>query len=230
MLDNNKFKKQADIIILLLMLWAIICTAMFFYYSVIAKDKYIKLGNKLARRELLYYPERSRILDKNGIVLAWSEKYYDLYYNNLTGSSKKIEIIYERVKNEFPDAKKPSPDSIRSLMLRALRPKQVLALEHSIYLYQELQITPRIERKVVEYPIVQTYVGQVKLVDGQLVGISGLEKTYNKTLSGIPGKYQIMLDRNKNWIKNSGKSIRLAAPGKDIKLALSLEDIRKGKK
>ena len=52
-------------------------------------------------------------------------------------------------------------------------------------------------------------------------------KIHNKTLSGTPGRYKIMLDRNKNWIKNSGKSIKLAAPGKDIKLQLTLEEIRK---
>jgi cell division protein FtsI/penicillin-binding protein 2 len=230
MLDRNKFKKQADIIILCLAVWALICIAMFFYYSVIAKEKYISLGNKIARRELLYYPERSKILDKNGVVLAWSEKYYDLYYNNLTDSPKRIEIIYGRIINIFPYAKKPSPNEIHSILLRAIQPNQILALEKSIYLYQELQITPRVERKVVDYPNVQANVGKVKFVKGQLVGISGLEKLYNKILSGTPGKYKIMLDRNKNWIKNSGKSIKLAMPGKDIQLDFTLEEIRKGKK
>ena len=98
MLNDEKFKKRADIIILLLALWAVICAAMFFYYAVIAKEKYISLGNKLARRELSYYPERARILDKNGIVLAWSEKYYDLYYNDLTGSPERSKAIFKKVK------------------------------------------------------------------------------------------------------------------------------------
>ena len=57
MLDNNKFKKQADLIILCLAVWALTCIAAFFYYAVIAKSEYIKLGNRIARRELLYYPE-----------------------------------------------------------------------------------------------------------------------------------------------------------------------------
>ena len=115
-------------------------------------------------------------------------------------------------------------------MLRALRPKQILALEKSIYLFQELQITPRIERKVVDYPEVHAYIGRVKLIRRQLVGVSGVEKLYNQILSGAPGKYRIMLDRNKNWIKNSGKSISLAVPGKDIRLKLTIEEIRKGQK
>jgi len=230
MLDNKKFKTQAAIIVLCLALWAVICIAMFFYYAVIAKTKYIKLGNKIALRELLYYPERSRILDKNDVVLVWSEKYYDLYYNDLTGSPKRIEVIYGKVKKIFPYAKKPSSDIVHSIMLRKLQPTQILSLEKSIYLFQELQITPRIERKVVDYPKIRAYIGKVKLVRGQLVGISGLEKNYNDILSGTPGKYRIMLDRNKNWIKNSGKSIKLATPGKDIKLNLTLEEIRKWRK
>lgn len=227
MLDKKKFKIHANIVILCLALWALMCIAMFFYYAVIAKDKYISLGNQIALRKLLYYPERSRILDKNDIVLAWSEKYYDLYYNNLTGSPKRASMIYARIKLSFPNAKKPSATLLHSIIIRSLQPKEILALERSIYLFQELQITPRIERKVVNYPKIQTYIGQVKLVKGRLVGISGLEKIHNKTLSGTPGRYKIMLDRNKNWIKNSGKSIKLAAPGKDIKLQLTLEEIRK---
>ena len=201
-----------------------------FYYAVIAKTKYINLGNKIARRERSYYPERSNILDKNGIVLAWTEKFYDLYYINLTGSPKRIKIIHERVKNIFPNAKEPSQEAWDSIMLRALRPKQMLALEKSIYLYQELQITPRIERKVVDYPEIQAYIGRVKIVKRQLVGVSGAEKLHNHILSGTPGKYRIMLDRNKNWIKNSGKSIKLAVPGNDIRLKLSIEEMRKGQK
>ena len=230
MLDKKNFKKQTDIIILCFAVWALLCLAMFFYYAVIAKAEYIKLGNKIAIRELLYYPERSKIFDKNGIILAWSEKYYDLYYNNLTGSPKRIKIIYRRIKRIFPNAKKPTQESLNFIMLRNLVPKQVSALEKFIYLHQELQITPRIQRKVVDYPKVRIYIGKVKIVKRQLVGISGVEKLYDQALNGTPGKYKIMLDRNKNWIKNSGKLINLAVPGKDIKLQLTLAEIRKGQK
>jgi cell division protein FtsI/penicillin-binding protein 2 len=230
MLDKKSFKKQADIIILCLAAWAVVCIAVFFYYAVIARTEYIRLGNRIASRELLYYPERSKILDKNGVVLAWSEKYYDLYYNNLTGTPKRVEIIYEKVKKIFPHVQKPSVNDVHAIMLRALQPRQILALEKAIYLFQELQIEPRIERKVVDYPEIRTYVGNVKFEKGRLIGVSGLEKTYNEVLSGSPGRYRIMLDRNKNWIKNSGKSIKLAISGKDIKLNLSLEEILKRRK
>ena len=227
MLDKKKFKKQVDIIVLLLTFWAVICTAMFFYYAVIAKSKYIKLGNKLAQRELSYYPVRAKILDKNGIVLAWSEKYYDLYYNNLTDSPRRAELIYKRVKKLLPKARKPHAETVQSIMFRALQPKQILALENSIYLFQELQIAPRTERKVVNYPNIQSQIGQVRFIGGRLVGLNGIEKLYNKVLNGTPGKYRIMLDRNKNWIKNSGQSIRMAVPGKNVRLKLTLEEIRK---
>ncbi|MDD5598553.1 MAG: hypothetical protein PHV82_11465 [Victivallaceae bacterium] len=229
MLDNRKFKKRADIIVLSLASWAVICIVMFFYYAVIARDWYIYLGNKLARRELSYYPERARIIDKNGVVLAWSEKYFDLYYNNFTDSPERLSLIYQAVKKIIPEAACPSPDKVQSMMLRSLRPPQILSMEELIYLYQELQITPRLERKVVDYPRVRTLIGQVKFVKGRLIGISGLEKEYDAVLSGSPGKYRIMLDRNKNWIKNSGRSVRMAVPGEDVKLNSSIEEIRKGK-
>lgn len=227
MLDNKKFKKQVNIIVLLLMFWAVVCTAMFFYYAVIAKNKYIRLGNKLAKRELSYYPERSKILDKNGIILAWSEKYYDLYYNNLTDSPERSQLIYKRIKKLLPEAKEPDADAVHSIIFRALQPRQFLAMEKLIYLFPELQITPRIERKVVDYPQIRSQIGQVRFLKGRLVGINGFEKLHNETLNGTPGKYRIMLDRNKNWIKNSGQSIMLAVPGKNVRLQLTLEEIRK---
>lgn len=230
MLDNRKLKKQADIVMLCLAVWALMCLAMFFYYSVIAKEHYTKLGKQIASRELVYYPERSKILDKNGVVLAWSEKYYDLYYNNLTDSPKRIKIIYERIKNIFPNAQKPSCDQFQSVMLRSLQPRQIVSLENSIYLYQELQINARIERNIVDYPNIQAQIGKVKLIKKQLVGISGFEKNYNQALSGTHGRFKIMLDRNKNWIKNSYKSIKLAQKGKDIRLKLTIEELRKGQK
>lgn len=228
MLDNRKFKKRADIIVLSLAAWAVICIAMFFYYAVIARDNYLYLGNRLARRELSYYPERGKIIDKNGVILAWSEKYFDLYYNNLTDSPERIALIYQTVKTVLPKAACPVPDEMQSLMLRSLQPLQVSNLEKLIYLYQELQITPRLERKVVDYPRVRALIGQVKFAKGRLVGFSGLEKEYDAILSGSPGKFQIMLDRNKNWIKDSDQFIKRAVPGNDVKLDLSLEEIRKG--
>ncbi|MBU8902834.1 MAG: hypothetical protein KOO69_08845, partial [Victivallales bacterium] len=157
-----------------------------------------------------------------------SEKYYDLYYNNLTGSPKRINIIYERIKNVFPDARKPSCKKLQSIMLRSLHPKQIMALENSICLYQELQITYRIERNVVNYPNVKAQIGQVKLIKKQFSGISGFEKNYNQTLNGTHGRFKIMLDRNKNWIKNSYKSIKLAEKGKDVRLNFTIEELRKG--
>ncbi|MDD5728802.1 MAG: hypothetical protein PHV59_09575 [Victivallales bacterium] len=224
---GNKFRKRVNILILTLLGWTLICIGAFFYYAVIAKDEYIRLGNKLARRELSYYPERGRILDKNGIVLAWSEKYYDLYFNNLTDSRPHAELIYRRVAEVTPEARKPDPGTMHSLMLRGLRPKQVLALEKLIYFYQELQVSPRIERKVVDYPEVRARIGKVKYIAGRLVGISGYERKFNQLLSGTPGKFIIMLDRNKNWIKNSGQSLKPATPGKDLILAFSLEELRR---
>jgi penicillin-binding protein 2 len=230
MLDKEKFNKRAVIVIAFLALWAMICIAAFFYYAVIAKDKYIKLGNKIACRELLYYPERAKILDKNGITLAWSEKYYDLYYNNLTDSKQRAEILSNRVEEILPMAKEISSTKIQSIIFQSLSPKQISSLETLIYSFQELEIKTRLERKSVNYPQIQAQIGKVKYIKGRLVGIDGFEKEHDKILSGDPGKYKIMLDRNKNWIKNSFKILQTATPGKNVKLSLSLDEMRKKQK
>jgi cell division protein FtsI/penicillin-binding protein 2 len=229
MLDEEKFIKRAKITACCLAGWAVLCICMFFYYAVIAKNKYINLGNKLARRELVYYPQRSRIVDKNDVPLAWSEKYYDLYFNNLTGSPGRIKSIFAKVKEKLPKAEEPCYYGFQSLMYRGLTPEQILSLKKLVDLFQELQITPRLKRITIDNSEVKKLIGRVKAIDGRLQGYSGLEKQYNDVLSGEPGKYRIMIDRNKKWIEGSGKSIKMAVPGKDVRLPFTLEEIRQGK-
>ncbi|MDD5697288.1 MAG: hypothetical protein PHH77_01610 [Victivallaceae bacterium] len=226
MLDNRAFRKRADLIVLGFAVWGAISIGVFFYYAVIAREQYIQLGNKLARREITYYPERARILDKNGVVLAWSEKYYDLYYIDILGSPKRTKMILGEVMELLPNLEEPVSGTVYSVIFRSLQPAQIMALEKTVYRFQELQIMPRIERKAVNYPEIRAYLGQVKSVSGRLLGVSGLEKQYNVTLSGIPGRYRVMLDRNKNWIKDSGELLRPAVPGKELQLPLTLEEIR----
>ena len=59
-----------------------------------------------------------------------------------------------------------------------------------------------------------------------LRGTSGCEKYFDKVLSGKPGKYTIMLDRNKNWIPGTFSQIAKAVSGSDVRLPYSVEEIR----
>ena len=221
-----KLEKRAKTLILLIAAWTIICISTFFYYAVIARKKYIKLGNKIASRELKYYPIRSKILDKNGVVLAWTEKYYDLYFIDITGCPARKNEICKKTKKLLPSVTAPEGDELHYVMFRGLQPKQILLLEELIRSFTELQIRPRTERKVVNYPKVKVHIGEVKYISGRLVGVSGIEKLHDEILSGTPGKFNVMLDRHKNWIKQSVRKVNLSKRGEDIRIKLSIEEIR----
>jgi cell division protein FtsI/penicillin-binding protein 2 len=140
-----------------------------------------------------------------------------------------MKAVYLKVREKLPDAEEPCGYSFQSLMYRGLTPEDILSLEKLVALFQELQITPRLKRITLDESEVKKIIGRVKIVEGRLKGYSGVEKDYDDVLSGEPGKYRIMVDRNKNWIKDSGKSLKMAVPGKDVRLPFTLEEIRQGK-
>ncbi|MCP3966130.1 MAG: hypothetical protein GY750_06865 [Lentisphaerae bacterium] len=220
------FKKRAVAVLILLVLWAAAAAGAFLHYALLNREKYIKLGNKIAFRRGTFYLSRSKILDRNGIVLAWTEKYYDLSYLDLSGSNKRRTIIIDYLKEILPEL---LPEKISEniwLLYAGLPPHTIPKLVPLLSIYHELKITPRHERCIVAYPEVKKFIGTVEHAGGHLEGISGIEKKYNDILNGEPGEYTVMLDRHKNWIKGSWKLTKKAQPGKNVKLKLSLEDIR----
>ncbi|MHB9138943.1 MAG: hypothetical protein ACYC4Q_06030, partial [Victivallaceae bacterium] len=100
-------------------------------------------------------------------------------------------------------------------------------LEPLLTKFPDLKIFPRTVRKVVDYAEVRSYIGHVELKDGRATGLSGIEKECDCDLTGTMGIYEVMLDRHKNWVPGTWKLKNKAVPGKDVKLDLTLEEIKK---
>ncbi len=223
--STDNFKLQAARLLWCIVIWAVLATCWLFYYSVFARQKYIELGNKIAIRHGTYYAGRGRILDKNDRVLAWSEKYFDLYLLGLEDDPNIRNMTLRKVTEILPDAALTRIKDAVFIMKREIAPDKILALEPLLTKFPELKILPRIERKVVDYAEVRNYIGRVEAKNGNQHGISGIEQKYDSILAGVSGIYEVMLDRHKNWVKGTWLLKRKAAPGNDVKLDLSLEDI-----
>jgi cell division protein FtsI/penicillin-binding protein 2 len=225
-MKHNKFKFRAVILLAVITLWGIAAFAGLLYYAILARDKYLHLGNKLALREGTFYPVRSRILDRNGIVLAWSVKYFDLYLLDPSGNKNLLKRTFKKVKAIIPDADLEPDRDAMYLLRKNISPHQIVALENLLARQLSLQIITRIERKTVDYPKVRRLLGKVKYYEGRQCGISGFEKLYDEELTGTPGKYKVMLDRSKTWIKGTWELTQRAVPGKDVKLKKSIAEMR----
>ena len=224
--SSDNFKLQAARLLWCILIWAVLASCWFFYYSVFARQKYIELGNKIAVRQGTYYAGRGRILDKNDRVLAWSEKYFDLYLMSSEDDPNIRSMVVCKVAEIFPDAALHRVKDSNFLLKREISPEKILALEPLLTKFPDLKIFPRTERRVVDYAEVRNYIGRVEFKEGNQLGVSGIEKDYDNILAGTCGIYEVMLDRHKNWVQGTWLLKRKAVPGNDVKLDVSLEEIK----
>lgn len=222
------FKLRLIILLIVLLSWGGTTAGALFYYGILHRDKYLELGNRLALREGTYEAPRGRLLDRNGTPLAWTEKYFDLYLVNPSVEQIAHEALIKAVRGAVSDCEPETVDENTWLLKLNLSPQQMLALERLLRSYPELKIRSRLERIVVEYPEIRKLIGQVAY-DGEIMrGVSGAEKEYDVELSGTPGKYEVMLDRRRNWIPGTWKLHVPAIAGKDIRLKFTVAEITGG--
>jgi cell division protein FtsI/penicillin-binding protein 2 len=222
----DNFKKRASLLLWGVLVWAILATCWLFYYSVFARQKYIELGNKIAVRQGVYYAGRGRILDKNDRVLAWSEKYFDLYLMSSEDDPNIRSMTLRKVTEILPDAALHRVKDSNFLLKREISPEKIIALEPLLTKFPDVKIFPRNERKVIDYSEVRNYIGRVESSEGNQHGVNGIEKEFDSVLAGTAGIYEVMLDRHKNWVPGTWLLKRKAQSGNDIKLDISFEEIK----
>ena len=74
------FERRLIFLLILLLVWSACASGALLYYSVYARERYLKAGQRLALRRGDFQATRGRILDRNGVSLAWSERYFDFYF------------------------------------------------------------------------------------------------------------------------------------------------------
>lgn len=222
----REYGVRAKILMAFLFLWAFMASAALFYYTVYDREIYVRLGNRLAWRQGTFPAVRGRIIDKDNLVLAWTEKYFDLYLLKKTEGRARREHLYSELNRILGGFVRPDDGEVK-LLKKALQPEKIMELDKLLKVYPELRIVPRFERRSIDYPEVRAFIGKTGLKDGRIAGISGLEQKYDRELNGADGLYNVMVDRNENWIKGTWSLKKNAATGRDLVLELSLEEIRK---
>lgn len=223
---NAIFKKRAILLLAGTAIWALIAVSYLFYFAYIARDKYIKSGLKLAMRKGYYSAGRGRILDKNGVPLAWSERFFDLLLLKPPELPKFQQVLDNKLQHILSDIKPCHSVKPLSVIYYNIPPNKIATLEQLIHEFPDLKIIPRTERVVVNYPTIKKAVGKVAMRDGILCGISGFELQFNQTLSAKLGSYTVMLDRHKNFINGTWRLEKKSQPGKDIRLKLSCAELK----
>ncbi len=214
--DCRSFRKRCLVLSALLGAWLAAALAMNFTLAGPERETYLDLGRKLALHHAEYYAPRARLLDRDGVPLAWSERYFDLYClvreEELT---PEFRSQLERLLGPLPEL----PPDRQTPWKRGLTPSQILSVEKWNANCRILEIRPRLERiRVSLSSELREALGEVRIENGRQVGISGAEKEFDAILTGAPGSYEVMLDRHRNWIPGTWQEQHAPRPGTDVRL------------
>ena len=239
----NQLSERKYIIIGVFLLVGLAFISRLFYIQVI-DDSYKLDARNQAFRNVTEFPIRGYIYDRNNKLLVYNEAAYDLMV--LPKNVKDVDTtdfcsILGITKDQFlKKMKKASqaPNSPRkeSIFEKQLSPKDYASLQERLYRFPGFWVQSRTLRK---YPMkiaahMLGYIGEADKAmtekdpyynEGDYIGISGVEKTYEKVLRGKKGKHIMMVDVN-NRDKGSymnGLYDTMAIPGKSLKSTLDAD-------
>lgn len=211
--ESHRFARRLNGMFIFFAVWSIAVMLRVFWIAGPGRDHFIAAGEKIARIEGELPALRGRILDRNGVPLAWSERYYDLV-STLADDSVAVPEARTALREVLP---RLPVDAAPPVWFRGLSPSELLALE-AVVRSGAVPVTIRLreERIAVNSPVLRDRLGSCESRHGVLVGVSGLELAYNRELAGRSGRFAVMLDRWRRWIPASWKLLRPAVPGGDV--------------
>jgi penicillin-binding protein 2 len=199
------------LIALFLIILGVIFIVRLYFLQIVDTSNYFK-AQAYGSNEIVIHPPRGTILDRNGQLLVFNDALYDLMVvPDKTINSDKYEICKELGIDTLDydkRLKKASKYNSRqaSIFYKNLPYETFTRIQEVIHLYPAFYIESKIDRR---YNIngaahLLGYLGEVseKVVDnqpyyksGDVMGISGMEKSYEYYLRGIKGRRVVLVDK-----------------------------------
>jgi cell division protein FtsI/penicillin-binding protein 2 len=198
-------------------------TARIFFYTVYARTDYLDDINRMAWRQAVVKASRGRILDNNDTPLAWTERYFDLYYQGKSLEELKLDSDFIKEIEEAIGPVNISEDDKGVLIKTNLSPGEMVKTDKLKLKYRNLKIVNRTARRYVDYPSVRKYLGALSKESDN--PSEGVELEYDLVLKGVDGVCVFMLDPKGRIIPGTLKWKSELKAGSDIKLDVSLQDI-----
>lgn len=237
----NSFSKRKIIVILIVLLVGFVFLFRLFSLQVI-DTKYKNIATRNVLREVINYPSRGLIYDRNNQLIVYNQAAYDLMatpreigeFDTLQLCSY-LGISPEYLHRELEKAKiysryKPS------IIVRQISPESYAYLQEKLYNFPGFYFQIRTLRKYA-YNVASHVLGYVGEVDkkvlnsdtyyslGDYYGVTGIENIYEEQLRGQKGVSYFLVDVH-NRIKgsyNDGKIDVAPVKGKDISLTLDIQ-------
>ena len=220
---------------------ALILVIRLFYLQIILGDKYFLLAEKNRLSIRLTMPDRGKIYDRNGVILADNKNTFQavLIKEQAKDYKKTLERFYKVIPMDEEDKEHIEKIVKYKRAFMPVRIKDNLTDKEMALLHLNAPDLPGIQieqGKIRVYPEQKLYahtIGYVSLftdadakdkddpllnLAGYRIGKTGIEKTLNDTLKGIPGVL-------KTEVNAAGRSVQLLdktqpIPGQDIHLTI----------
>ena len=222
----------------------VVFAARLFYLQVI-DTSYVDLSNFNSKKILTIHPNRGLVYDRNNKLIAYNDNFYDLMISypftlknfDTTGFCNILRIT----KTDFLKRLKKADKTVykgSAVFYKNLEQFKYAALQERLYEYQKFYIDIKTDRKYKTSggAHVLGYIGEIsqKQLDelesenyyskGDFIGISGIEKYYEKELRGEKGEEVILVDSKGKLQGNysKGKYDKQAISGKKVTTTLDL--------
>jgi penicillin-binding protein 2 len=250
-LSNRKFIVGGFFILIV-----IIYVCRLFYIQII-DDQYLHAAEQNALRFRTEYPVRGYIYDRNGKLLVQNDPSYDLMIIpretkgcDTIGLCEVLEITKpEYLKRLKKACQAPNSPRKESVFEKQMSAKTYANLQEKIYRFKGFFVQKRTVRKYPR-PIAAHLLGYVNEVtkekaakdtyykEGDYIGITGIERSYEAELRGKKGICVEITDVNNKTVGRymNGKFDTLAIPGKPLYCTIDMdlqeygEKLMKGKK
>lgn len=237
----DTFSKRSYVIIGIFVLTALLFIVGLFRLQVLDPTYKVFATNNVLR-EIVQYPARGLIYDRTGKLLVHNKPAYDLLV-----TPREVDVfdttylcnLLDITKEDFKERIKAAEEYSRykpSIIVKQISPETYAVLQERIYRFRGFHTQSRTLREY-NYPVaahVLGYVGEVNQADldrdsyysqGDYIGVSGIEKTYEKWLRGEKGIKKYLVDVH-NRIQGSflnGEEDIPAQVGSNLVTSLDIE-------
>ena len=169
---------------------------------------------------------RGRLLDRSGAPLAWSTRHFSLYWRVPADGRERREtlaILRMSVAGIKFGEMEAASGAGRDVMLRdGLSGTEVLVVSRLRTELGGLDVRSYTVRHHTSVSALAPIIGAIQVIDGREHGISGAERTHDTVLSGRPGRFQVMVDRQGKWKPETWRKTEEVCPGNDVYLPVTL--------
>ena len=206
----NNFSKRSYVIIVIFVITGLIYGIRLFRLQVL-DPTYKEYATNNVLRNVVQYPGRGLIYDRNGELLVHNKAAYDLLITpreveefDTTLFCNMLDLTKEDLETRINEAKEYSQYK-SSILVKQIPPEKYAVLQERIYKFKGFHTQSRTLREYT-YPVAAHLLGYVGEVtqdniekdgyysQGDYIGQSGIEKTYEEWLRGTKGIKKYLVD------------------------------------